>query len=652
MPGLEGTVVKHYTIKNLLGSGGMSEVYLAYDEIAQQHIAIKVMTGYSADYLERFRLEAEAIDKLQHAHILPALDYEEIKPCHYLMMEFAPGGTLRELLDDGPLPLEDADLLLSQIASAVQYAHDHGVLHRDIKPSNILLRSLKHAYLADFGLAKIVDADYELTRTGSLLGTPEYMAPDLAEGPATVSSDVYSLGVLLYQILTTRVPFEGETPVAVFWKQLRDAPLPPSIYNADLSRAVDKMVLRALDKDPQRRYTSAMELYEAFHQALQDNDPLNDYPSEDEIDRADEGYEPVVLADNIGLPVQIQVDEKSPVAAEDTALRRRYPLSHARRFITSRPLFKVATRRQSARSGRRRGYHSSTPAETSAVQMPPLPQRSGSDPVHLPAYDVFSADQHNVMVSKPKLRASRTRRRKKSTTSFNIIAVGVLLFIILPASYVYYLYATHSEQPVVATSQPATAQPQPTATAASPLAPGALILEDDLGNNSSGRWSEAPGNCVFAYGSYRAIKNFGSPALPCALISPLVDDAAVQVDVSLLSGNSAAMLLRLHSDQFYKFEINSLGQYAFMRHDANAGINQYKTLLKPTESSAIVPGSGKNTLLVLAKGADFNLYINGLFLDKVHDATYQSGQLAFTTNTISATQVATASFSHLKLSKV
>ncbi|GCE26700.1 hypothetical protein KDA_21840 [Dictyobacter alpinus] len=619
MPGLEGTVVKQYTIKNLLGSGGMSEVYLAYDEVAQQHVAIKVMTGYSTDYLERFRREAEAIDKLQHEHILPALDYEEIEPWHYLMMEYAPGGTLRDLLDDGPLTLEEVDLFLSQIASAVQHAHDHGVLHRDIKPSNILLRNLKHVYLADFGLAKIMDASHELTRTGSLMGTPEYMAPDLADGPATVSSDVYSLGVLLYQMLTRRVPFEGETPVSVFWKQLRDDPQPPSVYNRTLTRAIDNVALKALAKDPQQRYASAAELYEAFHQAvLIEDDPLDTYAAAQDMD-----LEQVVLADSMSLPEQVLVSEEAPVSNK-RVLRRRYPVSGARHVSTPRPLFKGRNRR-----------------------------RSESDPLVSPAYDVSIAQQ----VSRPSAKsgsAVRRIRRSRNTMTFSIVTAGLFFFVILPGSYIYYLYATHPQTTVALTPQPTIAQPRATATVANTntVVPGALILQDDLADNKSGRWSEAPGNCVFAYGSYRAIKSADAPAIPCALISPLVDDAAIQVDVSLLSGNSAGMLLRLHGDQFYKFEINSVGQYSFLRHDVNAGSNQYVTLLKSTANSAIVPGSGKNTLLVIANGADFNLYVNGIFLNKVHDTTYQSGQLAFTTNTISATDIATASFTHLKLSRV
>ncbi|MBV9258567.1 MAG: serine/threonine protein kinase, partial [Ktedonobacteraceae bacterium] len=268
MSGLEGITLDHYQIQRRLGQGGMADVYLAHDSTTDQDVAVKVLTGNQTTYLERFRREAEAIDKLQHEHILPAFDYGDEGPWHYLVMPYIAYGTLRELLEDGPLPLDKAADLLDQIADALQFAHDHGIIHRDIKPSNILLRDDSYVYLADFGLAKAVEGTDELTQTGVLLGTPEYMAPDLADGPATTSSDIYALGILLYHMVTGEVPFSAETPVAVYWKQIREQPLPPSRVNSRLSFAIDRVILRALDKDPVRRYQSAQELADAFRAAL------------------------------------------------------------------------------------------------------------------------------------------------------------------------------------------------------------------------------------------------------------------------------------------------------------------------------------------------------------------------------------------------
>src|SRR5690242_5209999 len=154
MSGLAGMTLGRYYLIESLGSGGMSEVYLAHDELMNRDVAIKVVTSSHADYLERFRREAEAVGNLNHDHILPAYDYGIQEPWHYLVMPYIPYTTLYERLLDSPLSLEEAGEMLDQIAGALQFAHDNGVIHRDIKPANILLRDDHHAYLADFGLAK------------------------------------------------------------------------------------------------------------------------------------------------------------------------------------------------------------------------------------------------------------------------------------------------------------------------------------------------------------------------------------------------------------------------------------------------------------------------------------------------------------------
>ncbi len=268
MSELAGTRFGPYHLQHLLGRGGMSEVYLAYDERMERSVAIKVMAGSSGLYLERFRREAEAIDKLSHPHILPALDYDDQEPWHYLVMHYAPGGTLRDLLQEGPLTLQEAGIILSQVAGALHHAHLHGVLHRDIKPSNILLQNRHYTYLGDFGLAKMLSDGTDLTRSGLLMGTPEYMAPDLAEGAATARSDIYSLGVVLYQMVTGSVPFQAATSIATFWKHVREEPLPPSCLNPEVSASLDRVILRALEKDPAHRFSTAEALSEAYQEAL------------------------------------------------------------------------------------------------------------------------------------------------------------------------------------------------------------------------------------------------------------------------------------------------------------------------------------------------------------------------------------------------
>src|SRR5437588_8582902 len=183
-------------------------------------------------------------------------------------MPYIGHGTLRDLLINDPLTLEETGALLEQVTEALQFAHNQGIIHRDIKPSNILMRDDHYVYLADFGLAKTLEGGSTITQTGNLLGTPEYMAPELADGPATTSSDLYALGILLYQMVTGQLPFSGETPIAVYWKQLQDLPIRPSHINPDVPPAIEQVIMKALDKKPQRRYQSAKELAEAYINAL------------------------------------------------------------------------------------------------------------------------------------------------------------------------------------------------------------------------------------------------------------------------------------------------------------------------------------------------------------------------------------------------
>lgn len=163
---------------------------------------------------------------------------------------------------------KQAAYLLTQLAGAIQCAHKQGVIHRDIKPSNILMRDGEHVYLADFGLVRNMEGNTGLTQTGYLIGTPEYMAPEITKQPATPGSDVYALGIVLYQMLTGYVPFRSATPVAICLKHLNEQPLAPSVYNSTLSPAIDQVVLHALAKDPSQRFQSASELADAYQVAL------------------------------------------------------------------------------------------------------------------------------------------------------------------------------------------------------------------------------------------------------------------------------------------------------------------------------------------------------------------------------------------------
>lgn len=269
MRDMENTIIAHYTIQHYLTKGGMSEIYLARDLQTQQDVAIKMVHSSNEEYCRRFQREARAIASLQHEHILPALDYGEYGPWCYLVTPYIANGTLRDYMQQGPFTLDEAGDYLTQVASALQHAHEHGIIHRDIKASNILIHNKNFAYLADFGLVKSLnDTAESLTESGYLIGTAEYMAPELAEEDASPASDIYSLGILLYQMLTGDVPFKGSTPVGTFMKHLSERPPLPSRRNRNIPKEIEKVALRALAKEPGLRYPSARALAEAYQQAL------------------------------------------------------------------------------------------------------------------------------------------------------------------------------------------------------------------------------------------------------------------------------------------------------------------------------------------------------------------------------------------------
>jgi branched-chain amino acid transport system substrate-binding protein len=270
-----GSSVGPYRILERLGRGGMAVVYKAYQPGLDRYVALKILPAHLADepgFGERFKREARAVAKLEHPHILPVYDYGQEGDLSYIAMRYVEGGTLKGLLGE-PLELPLIVDLIGQIGEALDYAHEHGVIHRDVKPSNVLLDKDNWALLTDFGVARMVEATQQLTATGVGVGTPAYMSPEQGQGKKVDGrSDIYSLGVTLYEMLTGRVPFEAETPLAVVWKHVNE-PLPlPSSINPEVPEAVERVVLKAMAKAPEDRYSTAGELAMALQKAVRKRD--------------------------------------------------------------------------------------------------------------------------------------------------------------------------------------------------------------------------------------------------------------------------------------------------------------------------------------------------------------------------------------------
>ncbi len=273
MAGREGTRLGDYELIERIGGGGMAEVYRARQLTAfGREVALKVVRAdlsESEEFRARFLREAQAISRLSHPHILPLIEFGDEDGTLYLVTPLVRGGTLRDLLKQrsGPLPLVEAGQFFIQLCHAVQYAHDEGIIHRDIKPQNILLQQGMYALLADFGIARDRRAA-QITATMSGIGTVDYMAPEQAVGQASAQSDIYSLGVVLYQMLTGRLPFEGSTPYHILAKHSSE-PLPdPREYKPNLEPGLVEILQTAMAKHPGERFQSASALGNAVQQVM------------------------------------------------------------------------------------------------------------------------------------------------------------------------------------------------------------------------------------------------------------------------------------------------------------------------------------------------------------------------------------------------
>lgn len=270
---LLGSALGRFEIISELGSGGMAVVYKARQIDLDRIVALKVLPpelSYDTTYIERFRQEARRAASLEHPHIVPIYDIGEANSLHYIAMKYVEGQTLKDVMHQtGALPVPQVAEILSQVGEALDYAHRRGVIHRDIKPTNIMITDDGWVYLTDFGLARDMGGAPGLTRTGTVMGTPEYMSPEQAQGlhdigPAT---DIYALGIVLYEALTGTAPFQADTPMAMMAARLVQEPRPIHEARGDLPLRLEEVVMRALARDPSARFGSAHEMVLALRMA-------------------------------------------------------------------------------------------------------------------------------------------------------------------------------------------------------------------------------------------------------------------------------------------------------------------------------------------------------------------------------------------------
>ncbi|MFN8111950.1 MAG: PASTA domain-containing protein [Solirubrobacterales bacterium] len=265
-PGI--TIDGRYRLESRLGSGGMADVWRARDTELDRDVALKLLHENFArdtEFVERFRREASSAAGLQHQNVVSVFDRGSYEDSYYISMELVEGSSLRELIDQG-LEIEEAVEVTRQMLAAAAFAHENGIVHRDLKPMNVLIDRDGRIRVTDFGIARAGGS--EITRTGSVMGTAQYLSPEQAQGMAvTPTTDIYSIGIILFEMLTGRVPFDGDNAVAIAMKQVGEEPPAPSTINPKVSPALDAIVLKALAKDPAQRFQSAAEMAAALEAA-------------------------------------------------------------------------------------------------------------------------------------------------------------------------------------------------------------------------------------------------------------------------------------------------------------------------------------------------------------------------------------------------
>jgi serine/threonine protein kinase len=667
---LVGRTLGTCTLQRLLGRGGMGAVYVAQQERPHRIVAVKVLMPdllaheeLYKEFLIRFRREADAIAALDHINIMPIYEYGEEERLAYLVMPYITGGTLRQVIRNrGPLPLAETIPIITQTASALDYAHARGIIHRDLKPGNILLHADGRLLLTDFGIAKVIEisptteqpmpqqAMPTLTTTGTVIGTPEYFSPEQAAGgPIDQRSDVYSLGVVLYEMLAGRVPFSGPTPVAVALKHAMEQPPPLSQFNPDIPDVVEKVVMKALAKKPADRYPSAGALAQVLRTAL------NAYS----LRRKDT---PDTKEDNTPGAKEAEKDEMLPVSLMDSET---IPASESPPPVQSAVAAKKDVETPST-------FHEDPTEETTAAQAPPstpeiynAPTVESSARRESPSPAPALEEQHSPPAP-PSVSVRPARQRQSFPPALMVVSGVVILALLLSGSALLFHWLPSGGSPsgnkstgqsiqkqksaAGSTAHPSTS---PTAQASAPpplVAAGKLLYSSALPACDSQRslW-KADSYTQFTCGSgATTLVNRGGhvggvflQSLPGGEAIP--NDYVLQVQVH--ESGSAGVFFRkqpgANHQGAFSFLMQPSGYWSGNIYDDTTGQSH---LLYGGQGTTPLNAGGFSTLDIVVQGNQFSLYINGTKQGGISSINYPSGIIGLATD-----QGASALFKNLAI---
>jgi serine/threonine protein kinase len=649
----EGQQLGHYRLLRLLKSGGMCEVYLAVDTLLERQVAIKVInagtlryagTGAANDAARLFLREAQAIARLDQTNILPLYDSDEQIvegiSLMYMVMPYRQEGSLadwkRANFANQLLPLAAVERIVEQAALALQHAHDRQIIHQDVKPSNFLVQgnadnpSELHLQLADFGVAKVMMITSE---SQVIRGTPSYMAPEQWEGHPVPATDQYALAAMAYELLTGQPPFVGNGYQQMWHQHVHVAPRPPSMVNPTLPQELDAILLRALEKNPERRYSSVSAFAHAFQRA-------------------------VLKSGNVHQTLTITALEAH------TGTNRVLPLPNGRQVIVAIPAGVHHGHIMRLEGyGRPTTYNNPVGSLIVTINVAPVVAAETASPTS-PTF------QHTVPVSnslaqneaKPTLPPVPLKKRQvKDKTRVRVLLVAMTIMLV-PFSVLMGFYAvTKNNVPTQSKASPTTIPYPPGIPYPSYLpGKGTLALNDPLQDDSNG-YSWSPPKfpyCSFQAGTLhvKVVGNDTQPAYfrPCVARTQNFFDFAFQVTMRFVSGDCGGISFRSkdpdYDPRMYIFYICQNSYYALKRYSQNVSDPAVNPILKEGYSPFIKIGSSQvNILAVVARGPNIDLYVNHQQIvhmrDDAFNSGYDSGLIGVLARTFDLSKSAEAAFS-------